>query len=34
MNNVSPNATELRFSKELIDEQLQKMFLDPFFAQF
>jgi TolB-like protein len=32
MNNVSPKATELRFSKELIDEQLQKMFLDPFFA--
>jgi len=32
MNNVSPNAPELRFSKELINEQLQKMFLDPIFA--
>jgi TolB-like protein len=32
MNNSSSISTELRFSKELIDEQLQKIFADPFFA--
>ena len=32
MNNTPPIVAETRFSKELIDEQLQKIFSDPFFA--
>jgi len=31
MNNTSPILSEIGFSKELIDEQLQKIFSDPFF---
>jgi len=32
MNDTSHSLLETRFSKELIDEQLQKIFSDPFFA--
>ena len=32
MKNTSPILLEIRFSKELIEQQLQKIFSDPFFA--